>query len=138
LRPYYLLDTSALARRYKPAVQPKLTPLIEAQLVARCTITDLEAGIVAESPARYQRTWAHRAPWLMVEIDQAVLDRASEVQGQLADRSQHRRIGIADLIIAAAAEHADLIVLHYHRDYERIAELTRQATERIVPAGDAD
>ena len=58
-----------------------------------------------------------------------------EVQDALAKRSQQRGVKIADLLIAAAAEIADLVVLHYDRDFDRIAEITGQATEWIIPAG---
>jgi predicted nucleic acid-binding protein len=63
-----------------------------------------------------------------------VLDRAFEVQGLLADRGQHR-LPIPDLVIAAAAESADLTVLHYDADFERIAEVTGQAHDWVVPRG---
>jgi hypothetical protein len=43
-----------------------------------------------------------------------------------------------DLLIAAAAEVAGLVVLHYDRDYHRIATVTGQPCEWVVPAGEAD
>ncbi|MCL1692728.1 MAG: PIN domain-containing protein [Actinomycetia bacterium] len=68
-------------------------------------------------------------------MDQAVFDRAVEVQDSLADRSQQRGVKIADLLIAAAAESAGLVVLHYDHDFDVIAEVTGQPTEWILPAG---
>ena len=53
---------------------------------------------------------------------------------QLAPKGHHR-LPIPDLIIAAAAESAELSVLHYDADYERIAEVTGQPNEWIVPRG---
>jgi predicted nucleic acid-binding protein len=38
-------------------------------------------------------------------------------------------------VIAAAAEAADLAILHYDSDYDRIAVVTNQPTEWIAPAG---
>jgi predicted nucleic acid-binding protein len=64
-----------------------------------------------------------------------VLDRAVEVQDALAEQSQQRGANIADLLIAAAAEAAGLVVLHYDHDYDLIAGVTGQPTEWIVPAG---
>jgi predicted nucleic acid-binding protein len=138
LKPYYLGDTSALARMTKPTVEPRLMPLIEAGLVARCSPTDLEAGYSAKSGLDYLRIRAARSAWPSVPINQDVLDRASDVQGLLADRSQHRGAAIAELIIAAAAEAADLVVLHYDADFDLIAAVTGQPTEWVVPAGLAD
>lgn len=68
-------------------------------------------------------------------MDQAVLDRSVEVQDALAERSQHRAAKIADLLIAAAAEAAGLVVLHYDHDFELIASMTGQPMEWMVPAG---
>ena len=79
---------------------------------------------------------AARAAWPFVDMDQRVLTRATEVQDALAARSQHRGAKIADLLIAAAAEAAGLVVLHYDHDFDVIANITGQRTEWIVPAGD--
>ena len=59
---------------------------MEAGLVARCTITDLEAGVSARSGPDWARTHSARSPWPQAGIDQSVLDRALDVQGELADR----------------------------------------------------
>ncbi|MDY7103207.1 MAG: PIN domain-containing protein [Actinomycetota bacterium] len=76
-----------------------------------------------------------RVGWPLVSMDQAVLDRAVEVKDRLAARSQQRGAKIADLFIAAAAEAAGLVVLHYDRDFELIATVTGQAVEWVVLAG---
>jgi predicted nucleic acid-binding protein len=135
LTPYYLGDTSALARDQRPEVAARLDPLVEAGLVARCTPTDLEAGFSSTDPTSHRRMREARASWPFVPMDQPVLDRAVAVQDALAERSQQRGAKIADLLIAAAAEAAGLVVLHYDRDFELIAEITGQLTEWIVPAG---
>ena len=103
LSPYYLADTSAIARRSVAAVAVRLDPLLEAGLVARCSITDLEGGFSSRSPAAHRRMRAERAAWL-APMSQEVLHRAAEVQDRLAARSKLRGAKIADLLIAAAAE----------------------------------
>jgi predicted nucleic acid-binding protein len=135
LNPYYLGDTSALARRTVPDVARRLTPLLEAGLVARCTPTDLEAGFSSSSPAAHLAVRQERSAWPFVAMDQRVLDRAVEVQDALAARSQQRGAKIADLLIAAAAEAAGLVVLHYDHDFDLIALVTHQPVEWIVPVG---
>jgi predicted nucleic acid-binding protein len=135
LKPYYLGDTSALARLTHPAVAPRLAPLLESGLVARCTPTDLEAGYASPSPVAHRTMRHFRAAWPLVAMDQPVLDRAVEVQDELADRSQQRGAKIADLLIAAAAEAAGLVVLHYDHDFDLIATVTGQPVEWIVQAG---
>lgn len=46
--------------------------------------------------------------------------------------------GIPDLIVAAAAEGAELTVLHYDSDFELIATVTGQEVEWVVPRGSVD
>ena len=62
--------------------------------------------------------------------------RAREVQLLLATQGDHRRVPPADLLIAASAELADVPLLHYDRDYERIAAVTGQRAAWFVPDGD--
>jgi predicted nucleic acid-binding protein len=47
-------------------------------------------------------------------------------------------VKIGDLILAAAAERGGLVILHYDRDFDRIAHVTNQPAEWIVPCGGAD
>jgi len=53
-------------------------------------------------------------------------------------RAQHRGVSIPDLLVAAAAEAAGLVVLHYDADYELIATATGQTVEWVVPRGSVD
>ena len=135
LSAYYLGDTSALARRATPAVGARLDPLLEAGLVARCTPTDLEAGFSSTSATDHAQLREERSAWPFVAMNQRVLDRAVEVQDALAIRGKQRGAKIADLLIAAAAEAAGLVVLHYDRGFELIAGVTGQDVEWIVRPG---
>lgn len=69
-----------------------------------------------------------------MRIEDDVLDRAFEVQGLLADRGGHR-LPIPDLVFAAAAASVGLTVLHYGADFERIAAVTGQSREWVLPCG---
>ena len=135
LKPYYLGDTSALTRIANGQVAARLSPLLESGLVARCTPTDLEAGFSSRSPETHRSMRRARSAWPFVTMDQSVLDRAVAVQDALANRTQQRGAKIADLLIAAAADAAGLVVLHYDNDFDLIAEVTGQPTEWILPAG---
>lgn len=44
-------------------------------------------------------------------------------------------MSIPDLLIAACAEIDGAVVLHYNVDYERIASVTDQPVEWVVPRG---
>ncbi len=71
----------------------------------------------------------HRVP-----LSVAMFYRAMDVQADLA-RSGRHRVPIPDLIIAAAAECAGPVVLHYDADSDTIAAVSRQSTEWVVPRG---
>lgn len=61
----------------------------------------------------------------------AIENRAFEMQMFLADRSQHRAPSIPDLLIAATAEKAGLIVLAVDKDFDLIATITGQPIETL-------
>jgi predicted nucleic acid-binding protein len=132
----YLADKSALTRREtRPEVRAVLEPLLLAGEIATCGIIDLELLYSATSPAAYDALAKALRGMPRAAIDDRTIDRALEVQAKHAKRSQHRAVPLPDLLIAACAEHATLTVLHYDTDYERIAELTGQAAQWIVPRG---
>jgi predicted nucleic acid-binding protein len=64
-----------------------------------------------------------------------VWDRALEIQRELSRRGQLRSGKLPDLLVAATAERHDVTVLHYDGDFDRIADITGQPTEWVVPAG---
>lgn len=107
--------------------------------IATCSVTDLEQLFSARSGTEH-REW--RADiglrYGRIPIDQGTLDRAIDVQGLLAERGEHRGASIPDLLVAAAAERADLTVLHYDADFDLIATVTGQPTEWVVPRGTID
>ena len=58
-------------------------------------------------------------------------DRAFVIQGELARRGHHRAASAPDLLVAAAAEQSGLKVLHVDKDFDLIADVTRQPMERL-------
>lgn len=134
--PSFLIDKSALARQQTQAeVREALAPRMEAGEVATCGVVDLEILYSASSPAHYAAGAERLRDMPRVPITEACVERALEVQGMLAARSQHRGVSLPDLLVAACAERAGLTVLHYDRDFDRIAKLTGQPTKWIVPRG---
>jgi predicted nucleic acid-binding protein len=134
LAPHWLADKSALSRMPHPAVERRLRPLLVEGLIATCRIVDLDVGYSAQTAADHEAVRRERRALPLATVDDAVLDRALDVQGVLAERGEHR-LPIPDLVIAAAAEHAGLAVLHYDADFDRIAAVTGQPCEWVVPRG---
>lgn len=134
--PTFLADKSALARREtRPEVRDVLEPLLVAGEIATCGIVDLELLYSARDRATYRALVEALRGMPRVAVDDAAVSRALTVQAMLAERSQHRAVPLPDLLVAACAEKAGLTVLHYDADFERIAELTNQPTQWIVPRG---
>lgn len=136
MRARYLADTSALARFPIPAVEARLRPLLEDGELATCAIVDLEVFYSSRSLADYDELLEERRSLDAAPITPDVMATAVELQHALARRGQHR-VPIPDLIISAAARHANLVVLHYDRDFERIAAVGGAAHEWVVPPGSA-
>lgn len=131
----FLIDKSALARMPLEPVRRRLEPILEAGEAATCSIIDLEVLFSARNFEEHRRARQRRAlAYLRVPLTEEVFQRAMEVQGELAKSGRHR-LPIPDLLIAAAAEAAQLTVLHYDGDYDTISEITRQPMEWVVPKG---
>ncbi len=129
----WLVDTSALVRLGTSPDADEWAARIERGLVRISTVTRLEVGFSARSAAEL-RAALRRPPLSAMPVEHltpAIEDRAIEVQLLLADRGQHRAPAIPDLLVAATAELAGLVVLHDDKDFELIASLTGQPTERV-------
>lgn len=72
-----------------------------------------------------------------VETTAEHVRRALQVQRLLAKRSQRGR-KIPDLLVAAAAEQANVAVLHYDADFDLIAAVTGQPCRWVVAAGSVE
>lgn len=132
----FLADKSALARREtRPEVREVVEPLLLSGEIAICGIVQLELLFSATGRETYRLLTRALRGMPRVDVDQGCFDRALEVQGMLAERSQHRAVPLPDLLVAAAAERAGLVVLHYDADFDRIAELTGQGAQWVVPRG---
>ena len=134
----YLADTSVWARMPQPLVRAAIEQRIQRGLIGTCPIIDLEILYSARNGAEHDRYRAQRSAFDYFPLTDEIAQRAIEVQNLLAQSAQHRSVSIPDLIIAATAERFGLTVLHYDDDYCRVAAITGQPVEWIVPRGAAD
>ena len=132
--PSYLADKSALARMTDAAVAERLAPLILGGQVATCAVIDLKVLYSARSQGDYEEILAERGALPTLPLTQTIASRALHVQHLLARRGQHR-VPVPDLLIAATAEVNGVAVIHYDADYDRIAHVTGQPAEWVVPRG---
>lgn len=129
----WLVDKSALVRIADSLDAAEWANRIERGLLHLTAVTRLEVGFSARSGSDLRS--ALRRPPLSkmptVYLTPTIEDRAIEVQQSLADQGRHRAPGVPDLLVAAAAELSDLVVLHVDKDFELIAEVTGQPVERL-------
>jgi hypothetical protein len=133
----HLVDTSVLTRLARTEVRKAIQPRVERRELARAGISDLEIGYSARSAPEWDRLAAALELFDLIETTSDHIRRARQVQRLLAAKHQRRR-KLPDLLIAAAAEAEGLIVLHYDADFDRIASVTGQSTEWLLPAGSID
>lgn len=129
----WLIDKSALVRLGASADADTWAQRIERGLVRIATVTLLEVGYSARSAADLS-TGLQQAPLASMPVEYATPiaeDRTLEVLTLLAARGKHRAPSVPDLLIAAIAENARLVVLHDDKDFELIAEITGQPLERL-------
>jgi predicted nucleic acid-binding protein len=130
----WLIDKSALVRLGDSPDAELWANRIERGLVAITTVTRLEVGYSARSATDLGRVM-ETAPIASMPVEYltpAIEDRAIQIQRLLAERGQHRAPSIPDLIIAATAELTARTVLHLDKDFELVAELSGQPTERVA------
>jgi len=130
----WLVDKSAYVRLGQADDADTWAERINRGLVKMTTVTRLELGWSARS-AKALRAEQADLPLAAMPVEYltpTIEDRAVEVQLLLADRRHHRGPSIPDLLVAATAELAGLTVLHVDKNFDLIARLTGQATERLA------
>lgn len=133
----HLVDSSVFTRLHQPKVREWIQPRAERGELARAGISDLEIGYSARTAAEWDRLTGALQAFELVETTSDHLRRARQVQRMLASKHQRGR-KVPDLLVAAAAETRTLTVLHYDADFDRIAAVTGQRCEWVVPAGSID
>lgn len=135
----YALDTSVWNRLHLPGVASRVGRILDDGPVAISDQARLEILFSAQSDEAYRRLLARLRSLPTTPGGHRVWQRAVQVQALLAERGglHHRSVKIPDLIVAASAEAAGDTVLHYDADFDRIAEVTGQPTEWVVPRGTA-
>ncbi|HEX4660561.1 MAG TPA: PIN domain nuclease [Streptosporangiaceae bacterium] len=130
----FLVDTSVVKRLGSAQVRAVVEPLAAAGELGRPSICDLEVGYSARNAKEWDQLVGALDAFVAVDTSAAHLRRALQVQRLLAERSQRGR-KIPDLLVAAAAEELEVVVLHYDADFDLIASVTGQRCQWVVRAG---
>lgn len=118
---------------------PHLAEWFNSEVVAGrvlvCDLVVLELTRLAPNDARARAVAERLDVFKSIPMPSTLWTRAREIQLLLAPDGDHRRVPPADLLLAAAAETADVALVHYDRDYERIAAVTGLSHEWFVDDG---
>jgi len=135
----HLPDTTAWNRSGRtPAVHARWSALLDDDRLAICSPVRLELLYSARGPTDYAALADELESLPELELGQAAVSRAEEVQALLAERGHHRAASIVDLYVAAVAELNDAVLLHYDRHFDAVAHVTGQPSEWVAPRGTLD
>ncbi|MEU0412377.1 PIN domain nuclease [Streptomyces griseorubiginosus] len=127
----YLIDTSALARVLLRQATETWEQRMAAGLIALCDLTELEVLCSARSAKDREAVQARLNQFTWCPMPDGIYRRARVVQRELTTKGEQHSAGAVDLLVAAAAEEAGLVLLHYDRDFETIARTTGQPVRMI-------
>ncbi len=121
-------------RRF-PELATWFNAAVEAGLVLVCDLVILELTRLAPNEQRAREVVGRLAVFEAIPMPAGVWARARETQLALASTGDHRRVPPADLLLAAAAEESGVALVHYDRDYERIATASELSQKWLAPDG---
>jgi predicted nucleic acid-binding protein len=118
---------------------PQLAAWFNAQVAAGhvlvCDLVILELIRLTPNEARAREVAERLAAFKSVSMPSKLWGRARRLQTSLATHDDHRRAPPVDLLIGCAAEAAGVQIVHYDRDYERIARVSALKHRWLLPDG---
>jgi predicted nucleic acid-binding protein len=130
-----LADKSAWEQaRYDKEARRRLHELRETGQLAICVVSLAELLYSTRNAEELARTRLDLSSLAYLHMTPAAELKLCDTMAALALRGQHR-MPIPDLMLAAIAQSHSAVVLHHDADYERIADITGQPHEWIVPRG---
>jgi predicted nucleic acid-binding protein len=128
----YLVDTSALVRIVRRQVDKRWYEQITRGLMAICDPVITEALTIADakSYARVEEVLREAYPWVPVPDD--VWDVVTSVRRELATKSAHHGLSVADHLVVATAIRLKLTVLHEDADFETVARMVPQLKQERI------
>lgn len=131
---FVLVDTSAwllaLRKKYLPSVKERIDSLLGEDRVATAGIIKLELLGGAKTESEFYRLKSRLDALFMVETDESVWERASELAFEL--RRQGITVPYTDILIASSALKLKAAILHVDYHFDLIAKHTDIKVESFV------
>jgi predicted nucleic acid-binding protein len=126
--------TWARDRRF-PQLAAWFNTQVAAGHVLVCDLVILELIRLTPNEARAREVADRLAAFKSVSMSSKLWGSARKLQTSLARNGDHRRVPPVDLLIGCAAEAAGVPIVHYDRDYERIARVSALRHHWLLPDG---
>jgi hypothetical protein len=108
---------------------------VAAGRVLVCDLVILELARLTPNDQRAREVTERLDAFQAVPMPAKLWKRARDLQLLLATGGDHRRVPPVDLLIGATAETAGVALVHYDRDYERIAKISKLQHRWLLPDG---
>jgi predicted nucleic acid-binding protein len=131
----YLVDSSALTRIIRRQVDPVWHELVQRGLLSLCEPVLAETLQIADTKEYAETETFLTDTYVPVTIPDGVWDLSAAIRHELAPRSAHRGLSVADLVVAATAIKLKLTVLHEDADYETVGRFVPQLRQRRISLG---
>lgn len=131
-----VVDTSAFVRGRTPAVRDAWLEALAGDRLRLSPIVRMEILYTARGGAEYDLLAEELDAIRPAPLTSGSLRAAQSAMRGLAHRhAGAQRVPIVDYLVAAAAEHLGAAVLHYERDYDRLAEVLSFESAWLAPPG---
>jgi predicted nucleic acid-binding protein len=100
-----------------------------------CDLVVLELIRLTPNQRRAQEVAGRLSSFESMPMPEDLWGHARHLQLSLAGNGDHRRVPPTDLLLATATRHAGVELIHYDRDYERIAAVSELKHRWFVPDG---
>jgi predicted nucleic acid-binding protein len=131
----YLVDSSALTRIIRRQVDPVWHELVQRGLLSLCEPVLAETLQIADTKEYAETETSLTDTYVPVTIPDGVWDLSAAIRHELAPRSAHQGLSVADLVVAATAIKLKLTVLHEDADYETVGRFVPQLRQRRISLG---
>ena len=134
----YLIDTSALVRILRRQVDQSWHEQVTHGMVAICEPVLTETLTIARATEyeRIRTDLLEAYPW--VPVPDRAWETVHSVQAQLAAKSQHHGLSVADHLVVATALHHDLTILHEDADFGTAAAVVPGIQQQRILTGGTD
>jgi predicted nucleic acid-binding protein len=131
----FLVDTSALVRILRRQVDPAWYDLVDRGFVAVCEPVMAETLMIADAKGYDDMERTIAQTYVLATVPDAIWDLVGAIRRELAPHSSHKRLSVADLVVAATAIRLKLEVLHEDGDFETVARFVPQLRQRRISSG---